>query len=131
MSVMTFILINVYFSKNLHLNLHFSFHLALCNSVNIIARNWAISPNLDQKNQGCPFWLKIGMHAFLDVLIPNLDLDFWNFDPKVHFWAKMRWKSQSCPFCLKIDTHSISRILTLIPTLAFWIFNPKLVFGQI
>ena len=35
-----------------------------------IARNWAISPNLGQKIQTCPFWLKIGLHGNLEVLIP-------------------------------------------------------------
>ena len=47
-----------------------------------IARNWAVSQNLGQKIKRCPFWLKIGTHGILEVLIPNLDLDFWNFEPK-------------------------------------------------
>ena len=67
-----------------------------------IARNWAISPNLGQKIKSCPFWLKIGTHGILEVLIPNPDLDFWNSDPKIHFWANLGPKIQSCPFCLKI-----------------------------
>ena len=41
-----------------------------------IARNWGISPNLGQKIKSCPFWLKIGTHVILEVLIPNQDLDF-------------------------------------------------------
>ena len=56
-----------------------------------MARNWAISPNLGQKIQSCPFWLKIGPHGILKVLIPNPDLDFWNSTPKSTFgqvWAK-------------------------------------------
>ena len=56
-----------------------------------IARNWAISPNLGRKIQSCPFWLKIGSHGILKLLIPNPDLDFWNFNPKIHFgeiWAQ-------------------------------------------
>ena len=56
-----------------------------------IARNWAISPNLGRKIQSCPFWLKIGSHGILELLIPNPDLDFWNFNPKIHFgeiWAQ-------------------------------------------
>ena len=96
-----------------------------------IARNWAISPNLDQKIKSCPFWLKIGTHGILEVLIPNPDLDFWNSDPKIHFWANLGPKIQSCPFCLKIGTHGISRMLILIPTLVFWISNPNFHFGQI
>ena len=53
-----------------------------------IARNWAISPNLGRKIQSCPFWLKIGWHGILEVLIPNPDLDFWNSDPKIYFLGK-------------------------------------------
>ena len=93
-----------------------------------IAHNWEISPNLGQKVQSCPLWLKIGSHSILEMLIPNPDLDFWNFNPKIHFWANLGPKSQNCPFCLKIVTHSISRMPILIPTLNFWIFDPKICF---
>ena len=96
-----------------------------------IARNWAISPNFGRKIKSCPFWLKIGTHGILEVLIPNPDLDFWNSDPKIHFWANLGPKIQSCPFCLKIGTHGISKMLILIPTLVFWISNPNFLFGQI
>ena len=65
------------------------------------------------------------------MLIPNPDLDFWNFDPKIHFWANLGPKIQSCPFCLKIGTHGISRMLILIPTLVFWISNPNFLFRPI
>ena len=41
-----------------------------------IARNWTISPNLGKKIKSCPFWLKIGTHVILEVLIPNQDLHF-------------------------------------------------------
>ena len=54
-----------------------------------IARNRAISPNLGQEIKNCPFWLKIGTHGILEVLILNPDLDFWNSDPKIHFWANL------------------------------------------
>ena len=81
--------------------------------------NWTISPNLGWKIQSCPFWLKIGSHGILEVPIPNPDLDFWNFNPKIHFWANLGSKSQSCRFCLKISTHGISRMLILITTLIF------------
>ena len=94
-----------------------------------MARNWAIYLNLGQKIQSCPFWLKIGPHVILKVLIPNPDLDFWNSDPQIYFWANLGPKSQSCLFCLKIGTHGISRMLILIPTLVFWISNPKFLFG--
>ena len=95
-----------------------------------IARNWAISPNLGQKIKSCPFWLKIGTHGILEVLIPNPDLDFWNSDPKIHFWANLDPKIQSCPFCLKIGTHSISKMLILNPDLDFWNFDTKIHFWE-
>ena len=79
-----------------------------------IGRNQAISPNLGQKIQSCLFWLKIGPHSILQVPIPNPDLDFWNSDPKIYFWANLGQKNQSCPFCPKIDTHGISKMLSLI-----------------
>ena len=89
------------------------------------ARNWAISLNLGQKIKNCPFWLKIGIHGILEVLILNPDLNFWNSDSKIHFWANLKnfEKIQSCLFCLKIGTHGISRMLVLIPTFALWISN--------
>ena len=96
-----------------------------------IARNWAISPNLGRKIKSCPFWLKIGTYGILELLIPNPDLDFWNSDPKIHFWANLGLKSESYLFCLKIGTHCISRMLILILTLVFRISNPKSLFGQI
>ena len=89
-----------------------------------IARNWAISPNLGRKIKSCPFSLKIDTHGILEVLILNIDLDFWSFDPKIYFWANLGPKSQRCLFCLKIGTHGISSMLILILTLVFWISNP-------
>ena len=94
-----------------------------------IARNWAISPNLGQKIKTCPFWLKIGTHGILEVLSPNPDLDFWNSNPKVYFWANLGPKIQSCSFCLKVATHGVSRMLILIPALVSWISNPNFLFG--
>ena len=76
-----------------------------------IARNWVISPNLGQKIKSCPFWLKIGTQGILEVLIPNPDLDFWNFDPKIYFWTNLGRKIQTCLLCLIIGAHSISRKL--------------------
>ena len=77
------------------------------------------SPNLGWKFQSCSFWLKIGTHNILEVPIPNPDLDFWNSDPKIHFWANLGQKSQSFLFCLETGMHGISRMLILIPTLVF------------
>ena len=93
-----------------------------------IAHNWAISPNFGRKIQSCPFWPKIGSHGILEVLISNLDLDFWNSDPKIQFWANLGPKKQSCLFCLKIGTHGISRMLVFIPTWVFWYSDPKIHF---
>ena len=96
-----------------------------------IALNWAISPNLDQKMKSSLFWLKIGTHGILRVLIPNPDIDFWDSHHKIYFWANLGPKSQRCLFCLKIGTHGISRMVILIPTLVFWISNLNFLFGQI
>ena len=90
-----------------------------------VARNWAISPNLDQKIKSFPFWLKIGAHGILEVLILNPDLDFWNSHPKIHFWVNLGPKIQSCSFCLKIGAPSISRILNPNPDLDFWNSDPN------
>ena len=81
--------------------------------------NRAISPNLGQKIKSCPFWLKIGTHGIFEVFIPNPDLDFWNSDPKIHFWANLGPKNQNCLFCLNIGAHSISRMLIPNPDLDF------------
>ena len=96
-----------------------------------IAHNWAISPNLEQKIKSCPLWLKIGPYGTLEVLILNPDLDFWNSDPKIHFWANLDPKPKSCSFCLKIGTNGISRMLILIPALVFWIWNRSFLLGKI
>ena len=64
-------------------------------------------------------------------LIPNPDIDLWNSDPKIHFWANFGRKSQSCLFFWKIDTNGISRILILNQTSVFWISQQKSIFGQI
>ena len=89
---------------------------------------WAISLNLSWKIQSCSIWLKIGTLGILEVLIPNLDVDFWNSNPKILFWAKLGQKSQSCSYCLKIGTRSVSRMLILTPILIsqFLTLNPFL-----
>ena len=96
-----------------------------------IGRNWEISRNLGRKIKICPFSLKIGTHGILEVLIPNPELDFWNFDPKIHSWANLGPKTQSYPICLKIGARGISRMTILIPTLVFWISSPNFFFGKI
>ena len=87
-----------------------------------IARNWAISPNLDQKIKKYTFWIKIGTHGILEVLNPNPDFDFWNSDLKIHFLGA---KIQSCLFCLKNGAHSILSMQIRNPDLGFWNSNPK------
>ena len=93
-----------------------------------IARNWGISPNLGRKFQSCPFCLKIGTHAILEVLIPTPDFEFRNSDPKILFRENLGWKSQSCPFCLKTGKHDILEELILIPNLEFRTSDPKILF---
>ena len=89
-----------------------------------IARNWAISPNLSLKIKSCIFRLEIGTHGILEVLILNPDLDLWNFDQKINFWANLSAKIQTFPFCLKIGT-----LLIANPDLDFWNFDSKIHFG--
>ena len=93
-----------------------------------IASKWAISPNLGQKIKSCPFRLKIGTQGILEVLILNPDLDFWNSDPKIHFWPNLGPKIHSCLFCLKTGAHSISGMLIPNPDLDFWHFDHKIYF---
>ena len=104
-------------------------HPQHCKNQNI-ARNWAISPNLGQKIQSYMFWLKIGTHGTLEVLIPNLGLDLES-DSKIYIfrqiWAK---KVKVVLFAWKL-AHIISRRLIFRLTLVFWIFNSNSIFGQI
>ena len=87
-----------------------------------IVRNWAISPNLGRKIKSCPFWLKIGTHGILEVLIPNLDLDFWHSDRKNQFLGKFGPKNSKlsilseswCTWYLK-NPESRLRFLTFGP----------------
>ena len=95
-----------------------------------ITHNWAISLNLGRKIQSRPFCLKLGSQGMLEVVNLNPDLDFWNSDPKIHFWPNLGSKSQSCPFRLKIGTHSIFWKLIIILILVFWIPKSKFNFGQ-
>ena len=91
-----------------------------------IARNLAISPNLGQKIKKYPFWLKIGTHSILEVLISNPDLDFWNSDHKNHFWVNLVQKFK----VVKIGAHSISRMVIPNPDLDFENFDLKIHFWE-
>ena len=126
--------------SSIHLHsAHFNLHSAPSTSTEFISAStqvsatpsiifkpkyWAISPNLDRNIKSYTFWLKIGTHGILEELVWNPDLDFWNFDPKIHLWANLGPKGQSCPFCVKIGIHGISMMLILIPRLVFWILKP-------
>ena len=123
-------------------NPNFLFGQIWAKKVKVVRFNWKLThmvswkcrfriPNLGQKIKNWPFWLKIGIYGILQVLIPNPDLDFWNSDPKFHFWANLSRKSQSCPFFLKIGTHGLLTMLIFVPTLVFWISDSKSVFWQI
>ena len=92
-----------------------------------IARNWPISPNLGQKTKTCPFLLKIGTHGMLEVLIPHPDLDFWNSDPKIHFWANLGPKIQSFVWKLVLIYHKDADSKFRLRVLKFWPQNPFLV----
>ena len=113
---------------------HFNLHPALCNTLNNI---WIKilhvngPPNFGRKIKSWPLWLKIGTHGILKVLIPNPDLDFWNPDPKVHFWAYLGPKLRSCPFFVKLVHKASQGCWFQIQTKIFEISTPKPIFGQI
>ena len=80
-------------------------------------RNWANSPNLSRKIKSYPFWLKIGTHGILEVLIPNPDYDFWNSDPKSIFgqiWTQ-KFKDNWCKYLKDTDSESGLRFLKFRP----------------
>ena len=90
---------------------YFSLHLALCSILNFMRTKMSrvIGQFLQiqaEKIQSCLFFLKIGTHGILEVLIPNPWLDFWNSNPKIHFLANLQWKSQNCCFASKL-THLV------------------------
>ena len=68
---------------------HFSHHPAPCNTLNIIRTKLShVTGQFGQFFQVSAekfkvtylFWLKIGSHDILEVLIPNPDFDFWKYD---------------------------------------------------
>ena len=60
-----------------------------------IARNWKISLKLGGKIQSCPFYVEIGIHGIMEVLIPNPQLKFWNSDTKIFFLSKLAPKKSN------------------------------------
>ena len=60
--------------------------VAFCETINVIRTK--ISHGIgefSQKTQSCPFWLKIGTHKLLEVLISHFHLDFEIPTPKSIF----------------------------------------------
>ena len=90
----------VYYTTHPALPSSIHLHPALCNTFNVtrtkkIARNSAISPNLDRKFQICPFWLKIGTHAwYFRVADFKSGLRFLKFRPQNPFLGKFRPKKK-------------------------------------
>ena len=92
---------------------------------------WTPSTLLEPKYwkiQNCPFWQKIGTVGILVVLIPNLDLKFWNSDPKMQSLGKFGPQNSKLSVLPK---HWQTWYGIHIPILVFWICNPKSIFGQI
>ena len=96
-----------------------------------IAHNLAVFQNLGRKIQSWLFWQKIDTDGILVVLIPNLDLNLWNSDPKIQYLGKFGQENSKFSVLPKNCTNGIWRILILISTLVFWIYNPKSILGQI
>ena len=79
------------------------------------------------------FWLKISKLSeyrtwYLGGADPVPDLDFWNSDPKIRFWANLGQKIQSCALRLKIITHGILEVLIPNLVLLFWNSDTKIHF---
>ena len=70
--------------------------------------------------QTSPFCLNIVPHTISRMLIPNPDLDFWNFNTKINFCANLATKIESCSCCLKNRAPSISRLPIPNPKCGFW-----------
>ena len=55
-----------------------------------------------QKVKIVGFVWKIGAYSISMILIPDPDLDFWNFDPKIYFWANLGPKIKNVCFVWKL-----------------------------
>ena len=85
-----------------------------------IACNWAISPNLGWKIKSFPFWLKIGMHGILTMLILVPTLVFWIANPKSIFGQIRTEKVKSCLFYLKFGTPAHTHTVSQRCWFLFW-----------
>ena len=113
---------------------HFSLHLALCNSLNLIRTK--ISHVIEQfpQIQAEKFKVAYLTENWYTWYLGGGDSKsrhrFWKFRSQNPFQVNLGRKSQSCLFCLKIGTHAISRMLILIPTIVFSISKPKSFLGK-
>ena len=73
----------------LHPLLLSSFNLkpSLCNTFNVIRTKilHVIRQFPKFRPKSCSFWLKVGMHSILEVMIRNPDIKFWSSGPKINF----------------------------------------------
>ena len=116
--------------SSIHLHAaHLSLHPSLCNTINVIRtkishvfgqlpKTWA------EKFKVVHFNRKISAGGFLMVLIPNLDLNFWNSDPKIQYLGKFGSKNSKLSFLPKnwhiwylndVDSYSKISFLNLQP----------------
>ena len=51
--------------------------------------DWAVFTNFSRKTKSCSFCLKIHTSFILEVMIPNLDLDFQNSNHIIYFRANL------------------------------------------
>ena len=118
--------------SSIHLHpVHFSLHLALCNTLNVIRTKMSHELGNFPKFRSKNLKLTILTENWHIWYIRGADSEPRHSEPKIRFWANLGRKNQTCLFCLKIGTNGISRILVLISTLVFWISNQKPIFGQI
>ena len=91
-----------------------------------IARNWAISLNLDRKIKSCPFWLKIGTHGILEVLVSKSRLSI-QIRPKNGFrfgiWEKWSQNKNQHPqdLGLKFEKTNIEMRINIFEILCVYV----------
>ena len=116
--------------SSIHLHAaHLSLHPSLCNTINVIRtkishvfgelpKTWAAKFKVVHFNR------KISAGGILVVLIPNLDLNFWNSDPKIQYLGKFGSKNSKLSFLPKnwhtwylndVDSYSKISFLNLQP----------------
>ena len=113
--------------SSIHLHAaHLSLHPSLCNTINVIRTK--ISHVF---GQFCKTWAdrKNGAGGILVVLIPNLDLNFWNSDPKIQYLGKFGPENSKLYVLPKnwrtwhledVDSYSNISFLNLQSYIHFW-----------